>query len=139
MKYCSIALAVACLAISLSASAQKTRPFNESLAAKKPIWISMIEDTTANFFTVEKAFDTYFKHHELPEDEHDVIGEHAEREKHLSRRKQRKLVKEDDMRMDVRRYYRWHEQMLPYVQPDGRILTPSQRLAIWRAQQQSLK
>jgi hypothetical protein len=123
------------VALSLSASAQKKRIFNESLAAKKPLWIAMMDDTTANFFIVEKAFDTYFKHHELPEEEHDVIGEREEREKHPSKRKVRKVVKENDLRMDVRRYYHWHEQTLPYVQADGRILTPSQRLAIWREQQ----
>jgi hypothetical protein len=141
MKYRSLVLAAALAALAFDASAQKKKPsFNESLAAKKPLWIAMMDDTTANFFVVEKAFDTYFKNHEMPEGEHDVIGEYAEREKkHISRRKQRKMEREDALRMDVRRYYRWHEQTLPYVQADGRILTPSQRLKIWREQQPEQK
>lgn len=123
--------------IDLNAIAQKSQSFTNAQATRKPLWIPMLEDTTANYFNVERAFNTYFAHHELPEEEHDIIGEHAEREKHFSRRRLRRMAKEDALRMDVRRYYNWHEQMLPYVQADGRILSPTQRLAIWREQQQT--
>jgi hypothetical protein len=102
--------------------------------ARKPLWIDMLEDTSANYFTVEQAFNTYFAHHELPEGEHDVIGEHHESEKIPSRRKQRRIWADNKLRMDVKHYYLWREQMLPYVQADGRILTPTERLAIWKAQ-----
>lgn len=102
--------------------------------ARNPVWIAMLEDTSANYFVVEEAFKTYFKHHELPEGENEVIGEHELRRK-LSKRKQRKIWKENALRMDVKRYEIWHRQMEPYVQPDGRILTPTERLAIWKSQQ----
>lgn len=137
MKLRSLPILILLTTISLSASAQKNQPFSDAAAARKPLWIAMLDDTTANYFRVEQAFKIYFAHHEAPEEEHDVIGEHAERQKHLSKRARRRRAAEDAMRMDVKRYYRWHEQTLPYVQPDGRILTPTERLAIWRAQQPS--
>jgi hypothetical protein len=94
----------------------------------------MIRDTTANYFETEKAYKIYWQHHEMPEGEHDVIGEHAEREKIPSKRKQRKIAADDRMRVQVKYYQVWHSKMKPYVQEDGRILTPSERIAIWKQQ-----
>ena len=119
--------------------AQEARHYTVRDYARKPLWGQLMDDTLSNFHEVELAFNTYFKHHELPEEEHDVIGEHAEREKKLSKRKQRKVWRENDLRMEVRRYEFCHNQTLPYVQPDGRILTPTERLAIWQKQQQPVK
>ena len=117
--------------LSLHASAQG-KQYTERDYARTPVWIEMLDDTTANYFEVERAFNTYFKHNELPESEHEEIGEYREKEKHASKRKQKKVEEESYMRRQVRKYHRWHEKMLPYVQPDGRILTPSERLAIWK-------
>jgi hypothetical protein len=114
--------------------AQNRQPTVEDFA-RNPLWIAMLDDTSANYFTVEQAFTTWFAHHELPEGEHDVIGEYRERQKTPSRRKQRRIWAENKMRMDVKHYHLWREQMLPYVQANGRILTPTERLAIWKAQQ----
>ena len=127
---------IACL-MANTASAQNNTPATDAEFAKNPLWIAMMDDTLANFFVVEKAFDTYFKHHELPEGEHEEIGERRERLKRASKKKQARIQKENDLRMDVKRYYFWHAQTLPYVQGDGRILTPTERLAIWQAQRQT--
>jgi len=102
--------------------------------AKSPVWKSMIKDTLANYFETEKAFNLYFQHHENPAGENDEIGEHQAHEKHPSKREQRKIQEEFRMRMDVKKYEHWHDSMKPYVQADGRILTPSERIAIWEAQ-----
>ncbi len=92
----------------------------------------MIKDTAVNFFEAEKAFKIYFKHHENPGGEHDVIGEHAKAEKHPGKRDLRRMQAEDRMRMEVKRYEHWRDKVRPYVQADGSILTPAQRLKIWR-------
>ncbi|NDC43437.1 MAG: hypothetical protein EBZ77_18130, partial [Chitinophagia bacterium] len=73
----------------------------------------------------------YFKKHELPEEEHDVIGERRERERHPNKRKQRKLQQENQMRIEVKKYKHWKEVNMPYVQEDGSILGPAARLQIW--------
>lgn len=119
--------------------AQTHRQYTAKEYARKPLWIDMMEDTTANYFEVEKAYTTYWAHHEKPEGEHDVIGEREEREKIPSKRKQRRIQAENELRIAVKKYERWHEQMLPWVQADGRILTPSERLTIWKEQQNTSK
>ena len=111
---------------------QQANGYTDKDYARSPVWIKMIKDTTTNFFEAEKAFKIYFQHHEKPGGEHDVIGEHAKQEKNISKREMRKMQAEDRMRMEVKRYLHWRDKMAPYVQADGSILTPSQRLKIWR-------
>ena len=111
---------------------QQATGYTDKDYARNPVWIKMIKDTAANYFEAEKAFKIYFQHHENPGGEHDVIGEHAKQEKNISKREMRKMQAEDHMRMEVKRYKHWHDKMAPYVQADGSILTPSQRLKIWR-------
>lgn len=125
-------------AISIATTAQ-TDVNKEKLYAKQPLWIDMMEDEKSNFFEVEKAYKIYWEHHEEPEGEHDVIGEYKEREKIPSRRKQRKIEAESKMRMAIKKYNWWHEQTLPYVQGDGRILTTEERLKIWEANKKQNK
>lgn len=125
-------------AISIAANAQ-TDVNKEKLYAKQPLWIDMMENEKSNFFEVEKAYKIYWEHHEEPEGEHDVIGEYQEREKIPSRRKQRKIEAESKMRMAIKKYNWWHEQTLPYVQGDGRILTTEERLKIWEANKKQNK
>src|SRR4051812_46212783 len=87
------------------AFAQKAIAPEDGSASRKPVWVAMLDDTAANYFVVERAFNDYFLHHELPEGEQEVIGEHREREKIPSKRKQRRMAKENALRMEVKRYY----------------------------------
>lgn len=114
--------------------AQQTK-YDEKDYARTPVWLDMIKDTSANYFETERAFNIYFQHHELPQGENEEIGEHAAKEKRLSKKERKKLQNDNHMRMNVKRYERWHDSMRPYVQRDGRILTPTERIAIWKAEQ----
>ncbi|MEO6834036.1 MAG: hypothetical protein ABI378_15205 [Chitinophagaceae bacterium] len=125
--------ALSILVANAALAQQNSRSENKAFA-RNPLWVQMIDDTTTNYFVAEEAFNTYFKHHELPEGENEEIGEHAKQEK-ISKRKQRRIWKENALRMDVKRYNIWHQQMQPYVQSDGRILYTRERLAIWKEQQ----
>ncbi len=118
---------------------QTTAKYDPKDYAKKAVWIKMIDDPAVNFFEVEKAYKIYWQHHVKPEAEHDVIGEHAEREKIPSRKKQGKIEQENHLRMAVKKYENWHRKMLPYVQADGRILSADEKLKIWKDQQQNSK
>jgi len=133
MKKIYILLLLLCMAQLIKA--QQSIQYTEKDYARSPVWIAMIKDTTTNFFEVEKAYKIYFQHHEKPDDEDDVIGDRTEREKYPSKRQQHKMQQENHMRIEVKKYERWHQRMLPYVQTDGRILTPSERLQIWKDQQ----
>ena len=94
----------------------------------------MIEDTNANYFVVEKAYKIYWEHHEMPELEMDEFSNEKEEEKFPSKRERRKIEQDNEMRVSIKKYWRWHEKMLPYVQEDGSILTPTERLLIWESQ-----
>ena len=124
-----------CLIGMFGSKAQTNKQYSDKDYAKKPLWINMMADTSVNFFEIEKAYNTYWQHHTMPATEHDVIGEKAEREKHPSKRMLRKMDADNDMRMAVKKYEWWCAQMKPYVQDDGRILTPTERLKIWEQQQ----
>lgn len=100
--------------------------------ARTPYWINMIKDTSVNYFEAEKAFRIYFEHHKKPEGEQEDIGEHEKREKNLSRRERREMQRDNHMRMEVKRYEHWHDMMRPYVQANGYILTPAERLELHR-------
>ena len=111
--------------------------YTEKDFAKKPLWIQMIKDTAANFFDVEKAYKIYFQHHEQPGGEHDIIGEHEEHPKKLTKKQLRKMQADDRMRMDVKRYEHWRMQVLPYVKEDGTITGPNQRIEQWKAERKN--
>lgn len=126
------ALVSVVLLLAVAANAQDKKTYTDAEYARKPLWIEMINDTAANYFEVERAYKLYFKKHELPEEEHDVIGERRERERQPGRGKQRKMQQENQMRREVKKYRHWREINLPYVQPDGSILGPAARLEIWK-------
>lgn len=121
------------LLLSSSVHAQTKPPAKEPDYARNPVWIAMMDDTAANFYVVERAFNTYFAHHEMPGGEEEVMIEGNKPGKRLTRRQQRRLDAEAALCFEVKRYNFWHMQTLPYVRPDGSILTPSERLAIWQA------
>jgi hypothetical protein len=100
----------------------------------KPVWIDMIRDTTVNYFETEKAFNTYFQYHEKPGGEEEETKEREWLKTHRSDRDERAFHEKNELRMDVKKYERWKQKMQPYIQPDGTILTPSQRLQIWQSQ-----
>ena len=132
-RFILLLLAACCL---LKANAQQ-KQYTEKDYARNPVWIDMIEDTSANYFEAEKAYKIYWQHHEKPGGENDVIGEHAERGKIPSKHKQQKIQQDNKMRMAVKKYEHWHQRMFPYVQKDGRILTPSERLTLFEEQKKN--
>lgn len=129
-------LLLVCSLLLHEAQAQKKANTNHKDYTKTPMWIAMMDDPNVNFFEIEKAYEQYWSKHEKPEGEDEAIGEHAERQKTPSKRKQRKLSAANDLKFAVKKYEVWRDQTLPYVQPDGRILSAEERLQIWKNQQQ---
>lgn len=125
-----------CCLLLIEVQAQKKANNTYKDYTKGPLWIAMMDDPNVNYFEIEKAYEQYWSKHEKPEGEDETIGEHAERQKTPSKRKQRKISAANDLKFAVKKYEVWREQTLPYVQPDGRILTAEERLQIWKNQQQ---
>jgi hypothetical protein len=102
-----------------------------------PVWINMLDDTTANYFEVQKAFALFWEGKPLPEEEEEVIGEKGRLKNNLINRLfNARELKEQALReayaFDYKRYRRWLIKMEPYVKEDGSIMTPSERLQLWK-------
>ncbi len=122
--------------------AQKSNTSNRNLE-NNPVWIEMMDDSLTNFFEAQKAFEIFWKIRPLPIEEEDLIGHtelgEAERKSwlqtifHLKRQRQKEEV--EKYAFQYKRFKNWERANLPYVQEDGRILTPTERIAIWRQKQ----
>lgn len=108
--------------------------------SKHPYWIAMIDDTTANYFETIKAYDSFWKNREKPKDEEEILGmkganekEKKEKSNWIKRLFQNDVEKNQTMyNYQCKRYEHWKIMMEPYVQPDGSILYPYQRLQMWQ-------
>jgi hypothetical protein len=109
-----------------------------------PVWKDMIDDTSANFFEVQKAFALFWNAKELPEEEEEVIGEKGRlKNTFINRIFNGRELKEQQLResltFDYKRYRRWLMKTEPYVKDDGSIMTPTERLQLWKNQNDELK
>lgn len=106
--------------------------------ADKPYWIDMINDTNVNYFEAIKAFESYWKNRELPTEEDllftDATKAKEYREEGSNENGDKNLKPAPDYRLEYKQFRHWKLTMQPYVQPDGRILTPTERLEIWKNQ-----
>ena len=116
--------------------------FSQTVSEKKdylknPVWIQMMDDSTTNYFEAEKAFNEYWSIRPVPSEENKIIGErHQKNEKKGGflgfKTKKEKLQEESEKyAFQYKKFKRWQLLNLPYVQPDGRILTTTERLKIF--------
>jgi hypothetical protein len=91
--------------------------------ATSPYWIAMMADTNINYFEATKAFNIYWKGREKPQ---------AEDEKFANAGRDDDKVKNKNIpySFEYRKFLRWQMQVKPYVQNDGSILFPYQRLQL---------
>lgn len=113
-------------------------------STKAPDWITMMDDPNVNFFVIEKSFNDYWKGKELPVEEDEILDvkNNSERKRGflgLFKRKESEERKEGQQyAFEYKKYQWWRRQVLPYVQPDGTILSKDQQIRIWQ-QQKDLK
>lgn len=116
--------------------------------AKYPVWIDMMKDPNVNYFEAIKAYETFWKHHDKPKEEEEWIGEKfTPKEKKENRKltvwerfKMRREEKEEKemekYAYQCKRFEHWVFINKPYLQPDGRLLTPEERLELWKTQRE---
>ena len=130
------------LLTSLKSIGQVTK--KEQLNYKKnPVWIVMMNDTLTNYFEANNAFNSYWKVRPIPIEEEDIIGHSEMKKEARSNWLQQQFISKQERReqeselyaFQYRKFKNWLRAMKPYVQDDGSILTPSQRIAIWKQQQ----
>jgi hypothetical protein len=130
-----ILLFVGCL-ISIHGNTQSSN-LNYS---KYPYWIAMMDDSTANYFEAQKAYDSFWKGKVIPLEEEETMGMKGASEKE---RKEKstwlerffgldKEHKYEKYRYECKRFEHWKLTVLPFVQSDGSILYPHQQLLLWK-------
>lgn len=105
-----------------------------------PYWIDMIDNPNANMFEANKAYELYWKQRIKPlDEEEELFDEMSETEKvqfevlkkHLSTMTPSQRQEFDRIKYHVKRFKQWRRDMKPYVQEDGSILSPEERIKIW--------
>lgn len=117
---------------------QAQKKYAEKAYTKNPYWIEMMEDTLSNYLEIQKAYDLYFSKHELPLEEDDIIGMRSATEEQKASKGSwlrqlfggRRILDEAQLAFAVKRYKHWKILTEPWVQEDGSILYPYQRLQI---------
>lgn len=112
--------------------------FTDKSLRKYPHWITLMDDTLANYYDVVHAFDLYWEEHEMPFEEDQIVGmkDANEKERREPSRWLRKLFTsrrgpdETEMAFALKRYRYWKVMSEPWVQDDGTLLTPYQRRQI---------
>lgn len=117
---------------------------NYILYRTTPVWKDMIADTNANYFQVQQAFKLFWSGKELPEEEEEIIGEKRKLKDNLINRtfnagELKKQQLREALAFDYKRYRWWLIKTEPYVKEDGGIMTPSERLRLWKNHQEELK
>jgi len=113
-----------------------TKPLNYN---KHPYWIDMMNDPNVNYFEAVKAYNEFWSTRKKPDEENDVIGQtKSPKEKHhfFKTREQREEEEAQKYSLDVKKFEHWEFIVKPYVQDDGRILSPDEQLQLWQQQKQ---
>jgi hypothetical protein len=151
MRLKSILITAIALLLATEIQAQKKASNKEY--KNNPVWIQMMNDTTANYFETIKAFRVFFKERPLPKEPNEVEGEDAfEKEVGLEENKGKKKSKKElkreakkfnpnqpDYSPEVRAFRGWFYGIKPWVRNDGSIIGPKERQAIIDQQQKELK
>jgi hypothetical protein len=118
-----------------------------------PNWVKMMDDENVNYYEAVEAFESYMKSHKIEEEEveEELMGGDAKAkekyEKEMKREnkkirteKQRKaLVQKELLAYQIKRFKGWMQEVKPFVQENGHILTAEERNAIWLRQQEEMK
>ena len=126
----------ACFAL----SAQKQPVVNYK---KYPVWINMMNDSNVNYFEALTAYETFWKGKKKPLEEDELIGQERTRSTNFKKESHREIKEKESEKEMYRKYglackkfEHWKIQVRHYVQEDGHVLTPYERLKFWREHQQ---
>jgi len=85
-----------------------------------------MDDSTVNYKLAVKAFNDYWKNKEKPAEEEEIFEAKAKKIK-----SDPKGTETQKYAFEYKRFLNWQRSVLPFVQPDGRILTKAERLKIF--------
>lgn len=137
------------LLVAAAAGAQQKakQKYPERIYRKKPVWALMMEDPRANYYEVVKAFDLYFKRHELPVEEEEMkemsgdknLAQQEKIEERQRRKDADERARETELAFLVKKYTLWKKMAEPWIKPDGTVMTQEEQQLLVDEQQKELK
>ena len=107
----------------------QAKPLTEKDYAQKPHWIGMMDIESVNFNEAIKAYDIYWAHHNMPDEEGDrYIGKGDQLKKKISKKELRERKAGEEMRFQVKKFQHWIIKHEPFVKANGNIMTAEERL-----------
>jgi len=135
-KLVSVTTLLLPLLLSISSHGQSTA---KPKSISPPDWVRAIDDPNANYYTAIKQYDAYWKTHTKPADEEELMHRGTDEvKKHLKKMTKREVREQNEQtyyRYQCKRFENWVHENKAYVQKDGRILTPDERLKLWQQSQ----
>ena len=122
--------------LSFNVTAQSS---NKPKSLAIPDWVKAIDDPNANYYTAIKEYEAFWKTHEKPADEEELMNKGSEKVKEhlkkLSKKEVRHQRELDYYRYQCKRFENWERENKAWVQPDGHILSADERLKLWQQSQ----
>ena len=127
LKYCLVTFV---LFLSFSGWAQNKK-LTEKEYALKPHWIQMMDIEGVNFNETIKAYDVYWQHHNMPEEEGDKYnGKGVQKTQKVSKKELREINAGARMRFQIKKFEHWKIKHEPFVKENGNIMTTAERLEL---------
>lgn len=116
----------------------KTESAKTSLYKKEPLWITMHRDTSVSYHEAVRAFNEYWKERPKPDGEEGELERKKEKDSVLKRLfmpgEVQKEKESEEYAFEYKRFNNWKRENAPFVQPNGRLLTPNERMELWKQQ-----
>lgn len=93
---------------------------------KEPVWISMMDNPKANYYTAVNEFNNYWKNKEKPNEENRVFKD-----------KKLKQVKAVKYAFEYKKFLEWKKKVFPFVKNDGTIASPEEKRDMWEEEKRN--
>ncbi len=130
----------------ITVEAQSKSGYERVNYTESPVWIAMMEEEGVIFNEVVNAFESFWQGKEVPESLEELMSEGKlteiqAKEKRSERGQWTQEQRNDfqEMIYQVKRYKDWKRSNLPFLLPDGRIMTQQEKTDLWNKQQNDLK
>lgn len=151
MKFTAILFML--LTMSVYGICQSNPVYNKADYKDHPVWIKMMDDPNVNYYEAVEAYETYMKAHQLTgeQEEEEMLSADPKKREEYQREMKREnkkiktdqqrqaLVERDQLNYQIKRFKGWMQEVKPFVQENGHILTAEERMVIWQKQQQEMK
>ena len=104
--------------------------------AQKPYWVQMMDIEGVNFNETLKAYDVYWQHHKIPEEQGDrYLGKGDQTIKKVSKKELKERREDAEMSFQVKKFQHWKIKNEPFVKENGNIMTAAERLQFHKQHQ----